>query len=80
MHVTASAPLGGFEDGGVANRVSDGLEDAEGGEVLVPQLWGEKMKTLLGPPRRPEFVEDFHEPPESPEYTGCGQHKYGEER
>ena len=35
------------------HRVSDGLEDTEGGEVLVPQLWGEKMTALLGPPRQP---------------------------
>lgn len=36
------------------HRTSDGLEDTSTGEVLVPQLWGDRMKSLLGPPRRPD--------------------------
>jgi carbamoyltransferase len=36
------------------HRISEPLVEGEGGEVIVQQLWGEKMKSLLGPPRRPE--------------------------
>ena len=36
------------------HRITEGLMEADDGEVRVPQLWGEKMKSLLGPPRRPD--------------------------
>ncbi len=34
-------------------RLTEGLLEGEDGEVLVPQLWGDKMTKLFGPPRRP---------------------------
>ncbi|APR82067.1 Nodulation protein nolO [Minicystis rosea] len=34
------------------HKITEGLIEGEGGEVLVPQLWGERMTSLFGPPRR----------------------------
>lgn len=34
-------------------RLTEGLLEGEDGEVLVPQLWGEKMMELFGLPRSP---------------------------
>ncbi|MFT3775379.1 MAG: carbamoyltransferase C-terminal domain-containing protein [Minicystis sp.] len=35
------------------HKITEGLMDGEDGEVLVAQLWGERMTSLFGPPRRP---------------------------
>lgn len=35
------------------HKIVEGLMEGEDGEVLVPQLWGERMVSLFGPPRRP---------------------------
>jgi carbamoyltransferase len=35
------------------HELADALVPNEDGEVIVPPLWGEKMMTLFGPPRRP---------------------------
>src|SRR5262249_35500681 len=34
------------------HKIVEGLMEGEDGEVLVPQLWGERMVSLFGPPRR----------------------------
>jgi carbamoyltransferase len=34
--------------------ITEGLIEDENGQILVPQLWGERMLSLLGPPRLPK--------------------------
>jgi len=34
--------------------ITEGLIEDENGQILVPQLWGERMLSLLGPPRLPQ--------------------------
>jgi len=35
------------------HRIAEPITEAEDGEMLVAQLWGERMTSLFGPPRRP---------------------------
>ena len=35
------------------HRIAEPMTEAEDGEIHVAQLWGERMTTLFGPPRRP---------------------------
>jgi len=35
------------------HRIAEGLTELSSGEVIVPQLWSERLEALLGPPRRP---------------------------
>jgi carbamoyltransferase len=35
------------------HKIPEGLLEGADGEVLVPQLWSERMTALFGPPRRP---------------------------
>jgi carbamoyltransferase len=34
--------------------ITEGLIEDQSGQILVPQLWGERMLSLLGPPRLPQ--------------------------
>jgi carbamoyltransferase len=34
--------------------ITEGLIEGENGQILVPQLWGERMQALFGPPRLPQ--------------------------
>jgi carbamoyltransferase len=35
------------------HRIAEGMIELDSGEVHVPDLWGDAMSTLFGPPRRP---------------------------